>query len=157
MTLLLSQRTTNNLSEIQISYSCTIKKEDRTSIQGSSDAWLALSKIWDHRTMEYKEQFYVLYLNRVNEVIGYHLHSTGGVAGTVVDAKQILGIAVKVNASSIILSHNHPSSNLRPSQADIDITKKIAKGAAFLDVSLLDHIIITKHSYYSFADDGILP
>ena len=145
------------LTEIQITYSNTIPKDKRIQIQGSNDAERVLRLLWSDGTIEYKEKFYVLYLSRNNDILGYHLHSIGGIAGTVVDTKQILGIALKANASSILLSHCHPSGNLKPSTADIDLTKKIVNGAALLDVSVLDHIILTKESHYSFADDGIMP
>lgn len=97
-----------------------------------------------------------MYLNRANRVIGIHRHSTGGVAGTVVDTKQILAVALKSNASSLILCHNHPSLNLQPSQADLEITRKIKQAAQTMDLSLLDHLIITSEGYYSFADEGVL-
>ena len=90
-------------------------------------------------------------------MLGYYLHSVGGLSGTVVDIKQILGVAVKVNAASIIMSHNHPSGNARPSSADRAITQKMVNGAACLDIALLDNLILTKESFYSFSDEGVLP
>lgn len=147
----------NTLAEIQVTYSSNIPKDKRIKIVRSSDVVRILRDIWEPGTIEYREQFYVLYLSRNNDVLGYLLHSMGGVAGTTVDAKQILAVALKANASSIILAHNHPSSNLRPSAADTDITQKIVSGASLLDVSVLDHIILTQESYFSFADEGIMP
>ncbi|MFT5383884.1 MAG: DNA repair protein RadC [Saprospiraceae bacterium] len=83
--------------------------------------------------------------------------SSGGMAGTVVDAKIIFRKALENGpASGIILAHNHPSGNLKPSQADIDITKKLKKAGETLDINVLDHLIIAGQSYYSFADDGLL-
>lgn len=149
--------TKENLAEIVVSYCCPIPLAQRIKIKSSRNAMDVFREIWQPNTIEYKEQFYVLCLSRNNCILGYFLHSTGGLSGTIVDVKQILGVAVKVNSASLILCHNHPSSNLQPSKADHDITRKIVNGAAFLDITLLDHLIITKHSYYSFADEGTLP
>lgn len=102
------------------------------------------------------EQFYVLYLNKSNRVIQYKNISAGGVSGTVADIKIILKYAVELLASSIIAVHNHPSGNINPSQADIDLTKKLREASKLLDVSLLDHLIIGDGNYYSFADKGNL-
>jgi DNA repair protein RadC len=102
------------------------------------------------------EQFYVLYLNKSNRVIQHKNISAGGVSGTVADIKIILKHAVELLASSVIAVHNHPSGNLSPSQADIDLTKKLREAGKLLDVSLLDHLIIGDGSYYSFADRGTL-
>ena len=102
------------------------------------------------------EQFYVLLLNRSNIVIDAIRISQGGVAGTVADAKLIFKSAIDKLASSIIIAHNHPSGNLNPSQADIQLTKSIKQAGVFLEISILDHIIIAGECYFSFADDGIL-
>lgn len=145
------------VAEIQIRYSSKVKKEERYQIRSSADAYNVLLKLYDQDLIEYQEMFYVLFLNRANEVIGYRQVTKGGVSGTVVDKKQILGIACKANASSIILSHNHPSENLRPSQADTELTKAIVEGGKCLDVLVLDHIIITpSNGYYSMADEGLI-
>ena len=85
----------------------------------------------------------------------YHL-SKGGIAGTVVDPKIVFSVALKSAASSLILIHNHPSGNLQPSEADKTITKKLVDAAKLLDINVLDHLIISIESYYSFADEGLL-
>ncbi len=146
----------STISEIQVSYHNTILLENCTQVTASIEAERVLRLLWDNDTIEYKEQFYALFFSKKNDLLGYHIHSIGGVLRTVVDVKQILGIAVKSNACSIVLSHNHPSGNCIPSQADIALTKKIVNGAALLDISVLDHIIMTKEPFYSFADDGVL-
>ena len=102
------------------------------------------------------EEFWILLLNRSNRIIGKTKVSQGGVAGTVIDTKLIMKSAIENLASSIILCHNHPSGNLNPSGSDIDITNKIKTAANCLDMKLLDHIIVTDHSYYSFLDEGKL-
>lgn len=142
--------------EIKISYR-TPKEFERWAVTKSSDAYQALTQVIDWNTIEFRESFYTLFMNRANHVLGYFMNSTGGVAGTVVDVKQVLGIACKANCSSLVLSHNHCSGNLQPSQQDIDITKRILKACEFMDVKVLDHIIITPNDgYFSFADESML-
>jgi DNA repair protein RadC len=101
------------------------------------------------------EQFWVLLLNRANEVIRPQQISIGGVSGTVADPKMIFKAAIEHLASAIILVHNHPSGNLTPSQADKDLTKKVKEGGRTLDIPVLDHLIFSDNSYFSFADEGI--
>lgn len=103
-----------------------------------------------------REEFFVLYLNKANRVITHRMISAGGVSGTVADIKIILKNAIDLLASSIIAVHNHPSGNLQPSQADIDLTKKLKDASRLMDVSLLDHLITGDNNYYSFADSGML-
>ncbi len=101
------------------------------------------------------EQFWVLLLNRANEIIRPQQISIGGVAGTVADPKMIFKAAIEHLASSIILVHNHPSGNLTPSQADKDLTKKVKEAGRMLDIPVLDHLIFSDNGYFSFADEGI--
>lgn len=102
------------------------------------------------------EQFWVILLSRSNEVLKKVQISAGGVSGTVADPKFIFKEALEQLASGIILVHNHPSGNLKPSVADIDLTKKIKEGGKFLDIPVLDHLIFTNTAYFSFAEDGLL-
>jgi DNA repair protein RadC len=102
------------------------------------------------------EEFWLLLLNRANHVIHKSAVSKGGISGTVVDPRIIFKTAIEHHASGIILSHNHPSGNTKPSEADIQLTKKIVAGGKNLDIDVLDHIIIAGNSFYSFADEGIL-
>ena len=102
------------------------------------------------------EEFWVILLNRANVVMRKIAISQGGVAGTVADPKMIFKEALEQLASSIILVHNHPSGNRQPSAADIQLTKKLKEGGAFLDLPILDHLIFTDQSYFSFADEGLL-
>jgi len=99
---------------------------------------------------------WALFTNRANKVLGSFLLSEGGVTGTVLDARIIFQGAILCNATGIILAHNHPSGNLRPSQSDLDMTKKIKEAGKLFDISLLDHIILTDEKYYSMADEGNL-
>lgn len=144
------------VAEIQLAYKSTVTPSQRPKITGSKDAYHVLNESWNPSTIELFEQFKVLLLNRANKVLGIYELSNGGISGTVADPKLIFVAALKGGASGIILSHNHPSGNLMPSQADIDLTKKIKEGGRLLEIQLLDHIILTTESYYSFTDEGIL-
>ena len=106
--------------------------------------------------LEIFESFFVLLLNRSNTTIGYAKISQGGITGTVVDIRLIAKYAVDSLASSVILAHNHPSGNIQPSAQDLSLTQKIGNGLKFLDIDVLDHVILTKDSYYSFADNGLI-
>lgn len=101
------------------------------------------------------EEFWVLYLNNSNKVIYKAQLSKGGITGTVVDVRLIFKTAFEYNATSIILSHNHPSGKLQASDADIQITRKIKEASKHLEIIVLDHIIITETGFYSFNDEGI--
>lgn len=102
------------------------------------------------------EEFWILLLNRSNKIIKKFKISQGGISGTVIDVRMILKNAIEKLASSIILCHNHPSGNLQPSEADKKITTKLKDAAMIMDMQVLDHLIITDNSFYSFADEGIL-
>ncbi|MCX6290862.1 MAG: DNA repair protein RadC [Bacteroidetes bacterium] len=102
------------------------------------------------------EEFWMLFLNRANDVIGKQQISTGGMSGTVVDPKIIFKAALDFKASSVIFCHNHPSGNLKPSEQDIRLTKKLAEAGKLLEISALDHIIVSQHGFYSFADEGMM-
>lgn len=105
----------------------------------------------------YVEEFKILLLNRSNKALGIAPISLGGTAGTVTDVKIIMQYALKTNAQAIIICHNHPSGNYKPSESDTKITKKIKDAASLLDLQLMDHLIITPHEgYFSFADNGLL-
>ncbi|GAB1858045.1 JAB domain-containing protein [Flavobacteriaceae bacterium MHTCC 0001] len=142
------------ISEIKVSYS-NINKE-RFKICNSKQSYEILLACWNKGTIELQEEFKVLLLNRSNQVLGIYPLSKGGVSGTIVDAKLLFSVALKCNASSIIIAHNHPSGNLNPSEADKTITSKLTKAGKYLDITLLDHLIITQKDYYSFVDNGLM-
>ncbi len=102
------------------------------------------------------EEFWVIYLNKANKILSIESISKGGVAGTVADVKIIFKKAIELLASSIMLSHNHPSGNLKPSNADIDLTRKMRDTGKIMEIEVLDHIIISENGYYSFSDEGML-
>ena len=107
-------------------------------------------------TLEMQEHFICVYMNQENRLIGWHHLSTGGVTGTVADPRLIFSVGVQCGATGVILSHNHPSGNIKPSQADKLITQKIKNAGEMIDIKVLDHIIITATDHYSFADEGLI-
>jgi DNA repair protein RadC len=148
--------TNTRVAEVKLSYRNRVKPSERPQVTCSADSYKVLKDSWDKSKIEFVEQFKVLLLNRANRVLGIYELSTGGVAGTVADPKLVFVAALKACASGIILSHNHPSGNLKPSQADLQLTTKIKQGGELLDISVLDHLILTSEGYYSLADEGLL-
>jgi len=142
------------ISEIKIIY--TNKTKPNVTVTTSDEAYNIFMKYWNKSTIELRESFKVLYLNRGNKVIGIENHSIGGVIGTVADVKLIVATALKCVASSIILAHNHPSGNLKPSNADKRLTSKVNDACDLFDISLLDHLIVTSDGYYSFCDKDLI-
>jgi DNA repair protein RadC len=126
---------------------------EKTSIKNSSEIANYLKVILKDYT---HEVFGVVFLNRANKIINFQIISTGGLTGTVADPRVILKKAIEVEATSMVLSHNHPSGNLKPSRADEELTEKIKHAAAYLDIKVVDHIIVSEEGYYSFADEGLL-
>ena len=148
----------NNVSEIDLIYKrkVQVRVSQRPLIGTSYEAYVLLLHYWNDNKIELVEEFKVLLLNRSSRVLQQYLVSSGGITGTVADPRLILIAALKVGACSIILAHNHPSGNLQPSKADEELTQKIKNGAAFLDIKVLDHLILSSEGYYSFADNGTL-
>lgn len=144
-----------NLAEISVRYSHPVPARERIKISSSRDLFDQLTNIFED-VMEHHERFVIVMLSRSNQILGYYKLSEGGLSGTVADPKMIFQVALKANASSIILSHNHPSGNPKPSEADISLTKKIKEAGSFLDLPILDHLIVTADYYFSFADEGLI-
>jgi len=144
------------VAEIELVYKSKVKASARPQITSSKSAYEVLLKAWDENKIEFVEQFKVLLLNRANKVLGIYEVSTGGITGTVADPRLIFVAALKSNSCSMILSHNHPSGNLKPSRQDKELTSKIKQAGELLDIKVLDHLIVTNEAYYSFADEGIL-
>ncbi|AMO20729.1 JAB domain-containing protein [Flavobacterium columnare] len=144
----------NILEEIQVSYNTNSRV--RTKINCPQSVYELLLSHWNNGTIELQEEFKVLLLNRANTIIGIYNLSKGGCAGTVVDVKLLFAVALKCNASAIIVSHNHPSGNLTPSEQDEKITKRIKEAGKLFDIVVLDHLIVTKFGFYSFANEGKL-
>jgi DNA repair protein RadC len=144
------------VAEIELVYRSKVKASERPQASSSFEAYDVLKAVWDNDKMELVEQFKVLFLNRGNKVICIYNLSTGGVTGTVADPRLIFAAALKVNAVSIIIAHNHPSGSLKPSRADEELTQKIKNAGSFLDIKVLDHLIVSSEGYLSFADEGLL-
>jgi DNA repair protein RadC len=144
------------VAEVQLIYKSKVKVSERPKITKSSDGFQVLKKHWNLETIEFIETFKVMLLNRANRVLGIIEISTGGMAGTVADPKLVFTAALKSAASSIVLAHNHPSGALTPSQADINLTRKLKTAGEYLDITVVDHIILTSESYFSFADEGLI-
>lgn len=129
------------------------KPRDKIVVQSSSDAYeIARTVLGDLS----HEEFYIIHLNRANQLIGTYQLSKGGITGTVADCRLIFKSALDNMATGIILCHNHPSGNLKPSKEDINLTKRVFEAGKILEIPVLDHIIISDDGYYSFADDGAL-
>lgn len=144
------------ISEVQVYYTSPNTIGNRVLIQSSADAYRVLRELWEEDTIEMQEVFIVMLLNRANEVLGVYRLSRGSVAGTIVDPKLVFSVALKGLASVLILAHNHPSGTLKPSNADIDLTRKLVEGGKLLEIQIVDHIIVTRRGYYSFADEGLI-
>ena len=143
------------VSEIQLKY----KPQPLTeTIHGAKDIHkLLINRVYDEETIGYKETFKVLLLNNANKIIGYTTISEGGLTSTIVDVRVIMQTALVSNATSIIITHNHPSGNPRPSIHDDNLTKKIKSACELMDIRLLDHIIVTPYdSFYSYCNEGRL-
>lgn len=125
----------------------------KTRVTRSEDIADFLRAMLEHRQ---KEVFAVVFLNRNNTITHLEIISEGGLTGTVADPRVILKKALEHNATGIILCHNHPSGNRRPSKADEAITQKIKQAASLLDMTVMDHIIVSNEGYFSFADEGML-
>ena len=143
----------NTISEYSLKY--TKSEIQKTKVTTSESASNVIRKFYFDDINIY-ESFFILLLNRANNTTGFAKISQGGTAGTVVDIKIIAKYAVESLSSAVIICHNHQSGNIKPSEADINITKKIKDALLLLDISLTDHIILSENNYYSFADNGDL-
>ena len=143
------------VDEVQLLYKTRTKPSERIKIKSSQEAYRTLLDHWDVNTIDLQEEFKILLLNRGHAVLGIATISVGGLTGTVVDVRKILQICLKANCCSVILSHNHPSGNSNPSEADISITKKIKDAGMMIDIKVLDHLIVCQEGrYFSLADEG---
>ncbi len=127
--------------------------KERPKITSSRDVFNCIAGLLNDLV---HEEFWVLLVNKAKEVVSRHRISSGGTAGTVVDLKLVMKICIEEKAAAFIAVHNHPSGNLQPSQADIDLTRRLSKGGDILDIKMLDHLIVSERGYYSFADEGMM-
>ena len=144
------------VSEVELIYKSKVKASDRPRISDSREAYALLMFHWDLDKIELVEEFKVIFLNQANRVLGIFNVSSGGITGTVADPRLIFSAALKACACNIMLAHSHPSGNLKPSRADEELTNKFKNAGQFLDIRVLDHLIVTKDQYFSFADEGLI-
>ena len=142
------------VGEVELTYKPKFKNLHK--IVSSEDAYKYLLPTYKEGTICYKEYFKVLFLNQANQVLGYTLISEGGITETSVDVRIILQAALLTNSVALVLAHNHPSGNPRPSRQDIDITKQVKEAARLMRITVIDHLILTDAGYYSFSDEGQL-
>ena len=141
-----------NFAEVKVTYSPRIKPSERLKLTTSEDTYQLLKQVFDINTIEYRESFKLVLLNRAMKVIGITSIAEGGIECVSVDIRLIFQTALLANASCFIICHNHPSGNLQPSNND----RKIHEAGKLLNIILVDHIIVTSEGYYSFSDNGIL-
>ncbi len=142
------------IAEIKVSYSSN--QVDKVKLTKCIEVFKFILSKWDLDIIEFQEECKIILVNRANFVLGIYDLSRGGITGTVVDIRVILSIALKCNASGIILVHNHPSGNLKPSDSDKKITRKLKDSCDLLEISLIDHLIISRNSFFSFNQDGFI-
>jgi DNA repair protein RadC len=142
----------SDMPEITLKYKTGNYK--KTKISTSLDAFQVLLQLYDDDTLDYKETAYALFLNKANNTIGWMKISEGGTSSTIIDQKIIFATALKCNASGIILSHNHPSGQLRASDEDRKMTERIVSIGFILGIEVLDHVIVCRSGYYSMNDEG---
>ena len=142
------------VGEVELSYKPKFKNIYK--VVSSEDAYKYLLPTYKEGTICYKEYFKVLFLNKASQVLGYTLISECGITETCADVRVIMQAALLTNSVAIILAHNHPSGNLKPSRQDMEITKQVKDAAQIMRIKILDHIILTDTGYYSFADEGEL-
>ena len=142
------------VSEIKLTFHP--EKIISTSIKSSREVAHFIRSLYEDGEIELQEHFIVLYLNQANHILGYYRHTIGGITGVVADVRLIMATALKSASTAIILVHNHPSSLVKPSESDKQLTKKIQEAGNILDIAVLDHLIITKDSHFSFADNDLM-
>jgi DNA repair protein RadC len=145
-------------AELTVSYQVTPDWSSLPVIRSSEDAYREIFKFFPLNTVALQEHFIVCYLNRANKMVGVYHTSSGGITHTVADPRIILGTALKIAAVNLIISHNHPSGNLKASTADIELTKRLVESGKFMDINVLDHLIVTPEDgkYLSFADEALM-
>lgn len=146
-----------SLAELELQYKHRNPPVEKLIIRTSLDAYTHGSRLFNADTIGMQEQFIIIYMNRSNQIIGSLCAFTGGITSTIVDLRIIYSVALKILATGIVVYHNHPSGNLKPSNHDIDLTNKIRKTGELFDITVFDHLILSpSQEYFSFADEGLL-
>jgi DNA repair protein RadC len=144
------------VAEIELVYKSKVKASQRPQTRTAKDCYEVLKQSWDENKIDLLEEFKIMLLNRAYRVLAIYELSKGGMTGTVADPRLIFTAALKANAAYIVLAHNHPSGYVKPSHQDEALTAKIKCAGDFLEIKVLDHLIISSESYFSFADEGLL-
>ncbi len=144
-------------AEVELVYRTKVRAADRPVVRCPSEAYSVLMEHWDHGKISLVEQFNLLMLNHAKACIGISLVSTGGTSSCIVDPKIVFATALKAGASCMVLAHNHPSGTMRPSDADLQLTRRLAEGGRLLDIAVVDHLIVTPEGFCSFAERGLMP
>jgi len=149
---------TKTVSEVQLTYKNKLKISERTTVNSSQTCYEIFMQIYDADTIDLYETSKILLLNHANHLLGFMEISKGGASGTAIDIRLILQSALLLNASKIVLCHNHPSGDTMPSTEDIIATNRIKKACDLMDIQLLDHIIISASAedYFSFSKEDLL-
>lgn len=152
----LSRKQLSMVAEVTVGYRPKIRPSQRPTVTCASDAYEVLSKFWNEDQIEMRETFFVMLLNANGRVMGIVELSNGGFRGVVVEIKMIFAIALKACASSIVLAHNHPSGNLKPSAQDVMVTKKLKVAGEILELPVYDHLVVTSEGFTSLAEEGYI-
>ena len=139
--------------EVKVSYN---RPKKMIKISAPGDSHEVFKKIWDPTLIDLQEQAYALFLNRSNNLLGWRLLGTGNGTKVIFDKKLLAAIALKVNANSVIIAHNHPSGSLKPSHSDIELTRSLASTLKLIDIELSDHLIVSKDNYESILVKSLM-
>lgn len=148
---------TPSLAELKVSYRRRPTRGSHTEpthAVGPTSCERYLRRVWNADTIELREDFVLLCLNGANDLLGWVRLCTGGFNHTQVDIRLLLGVALQTASSAIVIAHNHPSGRLVPSADDVDITRRVAAACEVVGIRLLDHIILSRDGFYSFAEGG---
>ena len=145
-----------HMAEVKLVYQSQPQLADKPILNHPNDVYEYLLNIWDLDRIEIQEEFCLLLFNNELRCTGWHRLSTGGKNSTIVDISLLLVVAALGNAYSVVVAHNHPSGRLKPSSADINLTKRIYNALKTVGIQLNDHLIISRSEYHSFAEEGLL-
>jgi DNA repair protein RadC len=142
------------MAEINVSYKSKIDFRKQPVIANPEEANKAFRTVWDSKKLELREDVVILVLNTARRLIGWVRIFSGGMNKAIVDAKLIFQVGLNANAASLLIAHNHPSGDLKPSSDDLRLTKKLVDGGRLLDIEIDDHFIITKSDYFSIRENN---
>lgn len=150
----LSRQQLSIVAEVTLSYRPQIKPSQRPRVKCAADVYNILSRFWNADDLEMRETFFLILLNNNGRVMGITELSHGGFTGVVVDTRMVFAVALKACACTIVVAHNHPSGNLRPSSQDIRVTQRLKAAGEILELPLQDHLIVSTEGYLSLAEEG---